>query len=351
MNVLMVGVDKNRIGGMWTVAETFINSEEYNRKVHLHYIATSTCGSKVKRTIVMLKGYCQIMLCLMTNNIDIVHIHMAERGSSFRKEVVVRLGKLYHKKVIIQLHAGPFMKWYSEISEANQERIRNIFDNADCVLALGEYWKKQLETIVNAEKLKVLYNGSYCPKVNPYNSHGNLILYLGLLKRTKGIYDLIDAIELVNDKLDSSIQIYLCGTDEEGDIQDVIDNRKLNDRIKLLGWIKKEKKLELFENAQMCVLPSYFEALSMTVIESMCYGIPMVTTDISTMSELLGDEVEKVRPGDWKSLGELILKWSLDEPMRTNMSKKLYERAGDCFSISQNIQDTLNIYSNVLRME
>ena len=36
MNVLMVGVDKNRVGGMWTVAETFINNEWFNQKVNLY---------------------------------------------------------------------------------------------------------------------------------------------------------------------------------------------------------------------------------------------------------------------------------------------------------------------------
>ena len=41
MNVLMVGVDKNRVGGMWTVAETFINNEWFNKKVNLYYVATA----------------------------------------------------------------------------------------------------------------------------------------------------------------------------------------------------------------------------------------------------------------------------------------------------------------------
>ena len=49
MNVLMVGVDKNRVGGMWTVAETFINNEWFNQKVNLYYVATATGGSKIKR--------------------------------------------------------------------------------------------------------------------------------------------------------------------------------------------------------------------------------------------------------------------------------------------------------------
>ena len=59
MNVLMVGVDKNRVGGMWTVAETFINNEWFNQKVNLYYVATATGGSKIKRIGKMLEGYCK----------------------------------------------------------------------------------------------------------------------------------------------------------------------------------------------------------------------------------------------------------------------------------------------------
>ena len=77
MNVLMVGVDRNRVGGMWTVAETFINNEWFNQKVNLYYVATSTGGSKIKRIKKMLEGYLKILICLTTKEIDIVHIHMA----------------------------------------------------------------------------------------------------------------------------------------------------------------------------------------------------------------------------------------------------------------------------------
>ena len=44
MNVLMVGVGPKRVGGMWTVAEQYLNNKEFNEKVNLTYIATSTNG-------------------------------------------------------------------------------------------------------------------------------------------------------------------------------------------------------------------------------------------------------------------------------------------------------------------
>lgn len=349
MNVLMVGVDKHRIGGMWTVAETYINDRTYNQAVNLRYIATSTCGSKYKRTLIMLGGYVRIFLALLVGKVDIVHVHMAERGSTFRKGIVVHICKLFNIPVVIQLHAGPFMDWYLGISIRKQNFIKKIFKKSDRILVLGVYWEKQLEKLVDANKLEVLYNGSDCPMENMYNVDGQNILYLGLLKKTKGIYDLLNAIEYVNDKLEKDIVLYLCGKDEEGDLAQIISDKHLDDRIQMLGWISKEKRLELFKNTVICILPSYFEALSMTVIESMCYGIPIITTSISTMPELIGDVIPLVEPGDYKGIGNLLVELLSDKKLRVRCSEGLYNRAVAKFSVKQNIDHTLMIYHDCIQ--
>ena len=70
-------------------------------------------------------------------------------------------------------------------------------------------------------------------------------------------------------------------------------SKGLKDRIIFLGWINTEQKETLFSNTIMCVLPSYFEGLSMTVIESMAHGIPILTTNISTMTRGLLEKIIK----------------------------------------------------------
>lgn len=348
MNVLMVGVDKERIGGMWSVAETFIESQEFNDKVSLYYVATSTCGSKMKRVCKMLTGYMKILWLLLIKKIDIVHIHMAEKGSVFRKGFIVKLSKLFGKKVIVQMHAGPIMAWYETLSEGNKRRVKDILNAPDKLLVLGKYWKERLMPLVPAEKMTVLYNGVSCQDTNPYNVDGNYILYLGLLKKSKGTYDLVDAISRIDKELSTDIKVYLCGYDEEGNMPQYVRERGLEHRVVLPGWINKEQKEELFKNTQISVLPSYFEALSMTVIEAMANGIPMITTNISTMPELLGDSVERIEPGDIIGLSELILKFNKDRDLRKQISNTEFERAVRQFNIKKNIENILDIYETIL---
>lgn len=351
MNVLMVGVDKKRYGGMWTVASNYINNTTYNEKVNLEYVATSTNGSAFERLMVMFKGFKKIKKILKTKKIDIAHIHMAEKGSTFRKGYVAKIAKKKQCKVIIQLHAGPFMNWYGTLNDKKKEKIKKIFGYADKVLVLGEYWKNELSLLISEDRMTVLYNGVKIPKENLYDISRKNITYMGVLKKEKGIYDLISAIELVNDRLPENIKVLLCGSDLEGNVEDLIKKKRLDDRIKMLGWIDEEKRDEVYKETLISVLPSYFEALSMTVIEAMSYGIPIITTDISTMKEILGDKALLVKPGDVKALADNILNLIENENSLKNMSKDEYSRARKTFSIEHNVEQTILIYENLMESD
>lgn len=348
-NVLMVGVDSKRIGGMWTVAETYLNSSEFNDSVNLTYVATNTYGSAGVRVLNTLIGYWKVLWNIVFHHVSLVHIHMAEKGSTYRKGMVVHIAHFFNKKVVVQLHAGPFMAFYDTQSTKQQRWIRKMFEKCDNVLALGEYWRNQLYSLVPPEKVKVLYNGTICPETNPYNVTGKKILYLGVMKQAKGTFDLLEALHIIDSKLDPSIQVCICGLPEEDGIEEKIEELGLQSRVKLLGWITKEQRLKLFEDTMIVVHPSWFEALSMTVLEASAYGIPVVTTDISTMPEILGSDVEMVPVKEPEALGKLILKWSRDPALRSEISKKLYKNVKEKFSVQQNIRNTLKIYEDVLK--
>ncbi|MBS5116128.1 MAG: glycosyltransferase family 4 protein [Erysipelotrichaceae bacterium] len=350
MNILMVGVDRNRLGGMWTVADNYIERFKDSDEVDLHYVATTTNGSVFKRLFIMFEGFYKISHILRCNNIDIVHIHMAEKGSTFRKLKVVKLCKKYKCKVIIHLHAGPYMKWFNSLSSAKKNKIMEFFKVVDMFFVLGEYWKEELSSIVDIDKIKVVYNGTKIPAINHYNNEGNYISYFGVFKKEKGIYDLIDGIKNINNVLDKEIKVVLCGLDLEGDIDKYIRDRKLQNRIINKGWVSGQDKLNVLNKTIVSVLPSYYEGLSMSVIESMAYGIPVITTNISTMPEILGDEKELIEPGNSEILANKIFQYCQDKKLRSDLSEKEYSRALSVFSLESNISVTLSFYRELSKV-
>lgn len=348
MKVLMTGVDKGRLGGMWTVANNYITSEKYNNQVDLKYIATSTNGSRIKRIILMLKAFKKIRKNLSDSNYDLVHIHMAERGSTFRARKIVKMAKQNNTKVIIHLHAGPFLDWYSSLKEKQQRNIKEMFDHVDCVLVLGNYWKEKLLPLVSKEKIRVLYNGVCIPNENNYNINGKYITFMGVLKKEKGIFDLIDAIEKIDNELDKEIKVKVCGIDLVGNVQEYINNKNLKNRIELVGWVNEEERKKIYNNTLICVLPSYFEALSMTVIESMANGIPIITTNISTMFEVLDDSNLLIEPGNIDLLSKKIIDMTKNKNNLSKISDFEYKRCKENFDINTNINNTLKIYNEII---
>ena len=88
----------------------------------------------------------------------------------------------------------------------------------------------------------------------------------------------------------------------------------------------------------------------MTVVESISYGIPIITTNISTMPEIVGDSIHMVLPGDIIDLAETIKNLISDKSKRYEQSRYLYRRAKNIFSIEKNINETLRIYNECLKV-
>lgn len=344
----MVGVDKNRKGGMWSVAENYILSNTYNERVNLTYIATSTGGTIIRRVFKMLKGIIQVYYTLKTKKVDVVHIHMAEKGSVYRKGIVIRMARRAGKKVVVQMHAGPIMSWYKSLDVKHQRRVKKIFDNCDLMLVLGEYWRNEIKQLISDSKIRVLYNGVVIQKSNEYSLNNKNILFLGMVTRRKGAFDLIDAIKKIDTEIDSDIRVVFGGIDGNNELEKYSEKLGLSSRIIFKGWIGEEEKRQCYKNAMICALPSYFEGLSMTIIEAMSYGVPVVTTNISTMREIVGDDYNLINPGDVDSLADSLLYLIKNESNRQAISSYLYDRANKNFGLEHNIEKTIEYYKEVI---
>ena len=343
----MIGVDDTSIGGMLSVSNQFKSSVLYNENVELFYIPTATRKNVFIKILFFFKALVNICWCLKRNNIDIVHIHMAEKTSVSRKAIVMSLAKKYGCKIVVQLHAGPFMKWYDSLTDKKKKAIRKVVNMPDKLLVLGNYWYDQLLKIVDEKKLGVLYNGVIVPQSNPYNPNAKNITFFGHLKKEKGIYDLLIAIEQIKEKLPEDTKLNLCGTSDEFDINHYINEHKLSEVVNYCGWINGIKKEDILKNTAISVLPTYIEGLSMTVLEGMAYGIPIVTTNVTTMPEMLGGIVDLIEPGSIDSLSSGIIDLLFNKQKRIVISHEEFERANSTFGVEKIIEQTLRIYKGI----
>lgn len=85
----------------------------------------------------------------------------------------------------------------------------------------------------------------------------------------------------------------------------------------------------------------------MTVIESMAHGIPILTTNISTMPEVVGKDYKVIEPGNINDLAQMILEFARNKELRLKSSEYLFKRATTLFSEEAMIEKTLNIYKTI----
>lgn len=140
-------------------------------------------------------------------------------------------------------------------------------------------------------------------------------LFLGWLGKRKGIWDLLDVIIAHHKELKGKFMLRFGGNEFEDKIKKLIVNNHLEDVAQFEGWVSGQKKTELLEWANCFILPSYNEGLPISILEAMSYGMPVVSTPVGGITEIVknGRNGVIVEPGKKEHIWN-ALKHYLDNP-------------------------------------
>ena len=350
MKVLMVGVHKSTKGGMWTVVENYLENKDFSKKYNLKYISTAVAGNPIKRIVYSLWGIIKVFFYTLFNKYDILHVHMSERMGVFRKGIIIKISRIRKAKVIIHMHGAEFEEWYKSLPDKRKVKVRNILNSSNKIIILGEYWKSFVSSIVeDKNKIEVVYNSVKCPKENLYNLDTDKLLFLGAIGKRKGIFDLIETMKILKNK-NIKTKLILYGPDVTEGINDIIRKNDLTDYIEYRGWLNSDNKKEVFtEEIALNLLPSYNEGLPMTILETMSYGIPNISTNVAAIPEVINKNNGYINdPGDYKIVAEQIIKFLNNKELRKKLSDNSYKTIKDNFSIEKHITEISKIYDGVI---
>lgn len=349
IKVLMIGTDKSTGGGMWTVANNYLNSEFYNHAVALKYIPTFVVGSSYRRALFALWAYIRIFFQLVFNRPQILHVHMSEKGSVYRKGIAMNMASHFKCKILIHMHGAEFQIWYNQLSQEKKRRVKSILNLAEKVIILGEYWKKFISSLVPEERIEVVYNAvPHQEKI--YNPDGKTILFLGAVGKRKGAYDLVTALSAVKEKIPENLKLCFYGPDFENKIEEEIKKNNGSDRIKYCGWLDSAHKEQVYADTICNVLPSYNEGLPMTILETMAVGIPSITTNIAAIPEVVNQENGYIiEPGNIEMLKQALVEICNDRSLRITKSNNAYKDIEQGFTIDNNVKSVLALYKVMVK--
>ena len=159
--------------------------------------------------------------------------------------------------------------------------------------------------------------------------------FVGRLNCQKGIDTLLCAFDLVA-KENAAIQLLIAG---RGDLQEQVEifirEHHLSSRVHLLGF--RDDIPNIMRTIDFLVLPSLWEGFGIVLIEAMAAGKPCITTDISSMPEIVEENGSGfiVPPEDPESLAEAMRRLSQDPVLAARMGSRGREIVAERFEHSR----------------
>jgi len=325
--VVMVGPSRKVRGGVTSVINSLLDNMPADAPSVTH-AATHVDGSKFAKLLAGVFGTLVVAFSVVFAGRRLVHIHMASHASYSRKALVARVSRVLGARVIIHVHGAGFHVFHKESPPRLQKAICRTLEAADLVIALSEEWRVRLNRIAPGANVRVLPNpvsvSEFAPTLEgryDVPPGGGTVLFLGAFGKRKGVFDLLEAIPaIVAERNDAVFE--MGGDQEVAEVRRLIDEGGVDRNVKMLGWVTGADKLAAFTRAHIYVLPSYHEGLPIGVLEAMAAGLPVVTTPVGGIPEVVRNDVNGIiiSPGDVRALSAAVLRLLGDEALRRRMS-------------------------------
>ncbi len=348
MRILFICPRLDVKGGISSVIQGYYSSELPQRH-QLFLVASHIDGNKFSKLIRAIFGLFEAFFCIYQDKIDIVHIHAGDIVSFKRKYLYILLSKIMRRKIIYHHHGANFQEHYNSATKFWKQRVKRVFESVDQVICLSDSWRKSTNCIAPSAKVKVIPNAVFVPNIFQKPKHTNIRLtFLGLIGDRKGIFDLLIVIKrLITNGY--NIELSIGGNGDIKRLKSSIKRLGLEKYIHFLGWIDDTSRDRLLKQTDIFILPSYAEGMPMSILEAMAYGIPVVSTLVGGIPELVKDEDSGIlfNPGDLMKLYECIARLINSEGLRDAFGTKARNIIIKKHSTGRTIRLLENTYKDV----
>lgn len=175
-----------------------------------------------------------------------------------------------------------------------------------------------------------------------------LVLGVGTLEPRKNHLNLIKAFARATRTKNGPAMLAIAGGKgwlyEE--TQRVVADLKLENKVRFLGRVSDLELITLYSMADIFAFPSFFEGFGIPPLEAMACGAPIITSDTSSLPEVVGDAAILVNPHDIDALSHAITRLIDNEGLREELRQKGFQRIQH-FSWPQTARKMLAVYQRL----
>ena len=312
-----------------------------------------------KRTDARMLDHVAFPIFLRSLSPDLVHIPL--------NRVPLLMGRPY----VVTVHDLSSLLFDFQGSDTRMQLRRSLFRRgllrASRVIAVSEATRRDLNSLLGIplEHIRRVYNAPDPEFLTPGNGSGDqekqrileryqisypYLLYAGNIRRHKNVPRLVEAFAVVRDQLSShplykDLRLIIIGDtiSQYPAVRQAVIKSRTESVVRFLGFVPFDTLRCFYEAASAFVFVSRYEGFGLPPLEAMACGTPVVTSNVSSLPEVVGDSAVQVNPENVFEIARGIKEVLLDEELRTTLIRCGREQARR-FSWERTAREVLEIY-------
>ena len=245
---------------------------------------------------------------------------------------------------------------------------RRVLLGASRVFAVSQFTKSELEKLfsIPARKVEVVYNAiderfmhghateaDHALIVQRYQVTYPFVLYAGRISPHKNLVRIIEAFSALRTELEKDnslpdLKLIIIGDElsKNPDLRRTVIKSGVQNDVRFLGFVPIEVLRILYDLAKVFVFPSLYEGFGLPPLEAMVHGTPVVTSNTSSLPEVVGNAAMLVNPENVFEIMRALHRVLLDQPLREKMKRRSIEQSKR-FSWESSARRVLQAYQEV----
>ncbi len=245
---------------------------------------------------------------------------------------------------------------------------KRVLAGASRIFAVSNFTRNEIEKLfeIPPERIEVVYNAIDERFLRGHASAADrdliarryqvtypFLLYAGRISPHKNVVRMIEAFsalktELERDSAYPDLKLIIIGDDLSGnpDLRRTVVRSGVHNDVRFLGFVPIEVLRIFYDEAKIFVFPSLYEGFGLPPLEAMAHGTPVVTSNVSSLPEVVGNAAVLVNPENVFEIMRALHRVLMDQPLRDRMKERGYKQATR-FSWELSVRRILDVYRQI----
>jgi glycosyltransferase involved in cell wall biosynthesis len=217
---------------------------------------------------------------------------------------------------------------------------------------------QRIEVVYNAIDERFLYGHATAADrqliAERYQVFYPFLLYAGRISPHKNVVRMIEAFSALKTELEKDgafpdLKLIIIGDDLSGnpDLRRTVIRSGVQNDVRFLGFVPVEVLRIFYDQAKIFVFPSLYEGFGLPPLEAMAHGTPVVTSNVTSLPEVVGNAAVLVHPENSFEIMRALHRVLRDQPLREKMKERSYKQAAK-FSWEKSVRRIMEVYQEVL---